>query len=135
MTVFYSWQSDTRAACNRTLIQDALEGALSDIRGMPTTHLEAVVDRDTLGTPGSPDIATTILEKIDRSSAVIADVTLIDGGSEGRRFPNPNVLLEVGYAIKSSALKYSFSASGQSWCRLSDCVDGEVAQHARPVGR
>ena len=34
-----------------------------------------------------------------------------------------------------SALKYSFSASGQSWCRLSDCVDGEVAQHARPVGR
>ncbi|MBW0183981.1 MAG: hypothetical protein KXJ60_08985 [Hydrogenophaga sp.] len=37
--------------------------------------------------------------------------------------------------IKKSALKYSFSASGQSWCRLSDCVDGEVAQHARPVGR
>jgi hypothetical protein len=68
---------------------------------MPIAHLEAVIDRDTLGTAGSPDIATTILEKIDKSSAVVADVTLVDGGSEGRRFPNPNVLIEVGYAIKS----------------------------------
>lgn len=101
MTVFYSWQSDTRAACNRSLIQDALQGALAEVKGMPAAQLEAVIDRDTLGTPGSPDIATTILEKIDRSSAVVADVTLIDGGSDGRRFPNPNVLLEVGYAIKS----------------------------------
>jgi hypothetical protein len=101
LTVFYSWQSDTRAACNRTLIHDALESALSDVRGMPNVQIEAVLDRDTLGAPGSPDIATVILEKIDRSSAVVADVTLIDAGADGRRFPNPNVLLEVGYAIKS----------------------------------
>lgn len=104
LTIFYSWQSDTRAACNRTLIQDALEGALSDVRGMPNVQIEAVLDRDTLGAPGSPDIATVILEKIDRSSAVVADVTLIDAGTDGRRFPNPNVLVEVGYAIQVTQL-------------------------------
>jgi len=37
--------------------------------------------------------------------------------------------------VKALALIYSFSASGQSCRRLSECVVGEVVQHARPVGR
>jgi tetratricopeptide (TPR) repeat protein len=102
-TIFYSWQSDTRAACNRSLIQDALTGAIAELRGIQAASLDVVIDRDTIGTPGSPDIASTILEKIDRCSAMIADVTLVDGAFELRRFPNPNVLLEVGYAIKAKS--------------------------------
>lgn len=103
LTIFYSWQSDTRAACNRTLIQVALTGAIAELRGLPATSLDVAIDRDTIGTPGSPDIASTILEKIDRCSAMIADVTLVDSASDSRRFPNPNVLLEVGYAIKAKS--------------------------------
>ena len=37
--------------------------------------------------------------------------------------------------VKASTLKYSFSANDQSGRRLSECVEGEVAQHAGPVGR
>lgn len=99
-TVFYSWQSDVKAAANRTLIEQALHGALADLHGRETPRL-IEVDRDTAGVPGTPDIASTILEKIDKSAVVVADVTLVDERSEGRRVPNPNVLLEVGYAIKA----------------------------------
>ena len=38
-------------------------------------------------------------------------------------------------SITESALIYSFSEGDQSWFWLCECVDGEVAQHARPVGR
>jgi tetratricopeptide (TPR) repeat protein len=101
-TIFYSWQSDIKPAANRTLIEDALELAIRkihDAEGEPV--INPAIDRDTAGVPGMPDISATILEKIDNSSVVVADVTLVDDGSLGRRFPNPNVLIEVGYAIKS----------------------------------
>lgn len=102
-TIFYSWQSDIRAAANRSLIQGAIEKAVEGIRGPAgETIINPVIDRDTAGVPGSPDISSTILEKIDSSSVLVADVSLVDqGGTGNRRFPNPNVLIEVGYAIKS----------------------------------
>ena len=99
-TIFYSWQSDTKAAANRTLIQDALEGAVKELRAESSLAVEPVVDRDTQEVPGAPDIDKIILEKIDASAAVVADVTIINQGG-GRPTPNPNVLIELGYALKS----------------------------------
>jgi hypothetical protein len=99
-TIFYSWQSDTRAAANRTLIQDALEAAVTELRSDDSITVEPVVDRDTQAVPGAPDIGGTILEKIDASAAVVADVTIVSRGN-GRPTPNPNVLIELGYALKS----------------------------------
>ena len=103
-TIFYGWQSDTRAAANRTLIQDALETAVKDLRNDGSLSVEPVVDRDTLAVPGAPDIGATILEKIDASAAVVADVTIV-GRDNNRPTPNPNVLIELGYALKSLGLK------------------------------
>jgi hypothetical protein len=99
-TIFYSWQSDTKAAANRTLIQDALESAAKEMRADDSITVEPVVDRDTQAVPGAPDIGGTILEKIDASAAVVADVTIVSRGN-GRPTPNPNVLIELGYALKS----------------------------------
>jgi hypothetical protein len=101
VTVFFSWQSDTRAAANRTLIQAALEGAAADLRADKSVSVEPVVDRDTFAVPGAPDIGTTIFQKIDASAAVVADVTIINGNNQSRPTPNPNVLIELGYALKS----------------------------------
>jgi hypothetical protein len=100
VTIFYSWQSDTKAAANRTLIQDALEGAAKELRADNSISVEPVVERDTKGVPGAPDIGRTILEKIDASAVFVADVTIISRGN-GRPAPNPNVLIELGYALKS----------------------------------
>ncbi|MBI1895291.1 MAG: hypothetical protein HYZ57_10490 [Acidobacteria bacterium] len=100
-TIFYSWQSDVRAAANRTLIQDALEAAVAEIRSDGSILVEPVLERDTQGVPGAPDIGMTILDKIDGSTAMVADVTIVNRSLGNRPAPNPNVLVELGYALKS----------------------------------
>ena len=100
-TVFYSWQSDLPNSTNRSLIETALEKAAKAISQDETISVEPVIDRDTQGVPGSPDIARTILQKIDRADAFVCDVSIINPQSASRKTPNPNVLLELGYAVKS----------------------------------
>ena len=99
--VFYSWQSDLPNATNRGLIQSALEVAAAAIAGDDTVDVEPVIDRDTEGVAGSPDIASTIFGKIDASDIVVADVSIVSDSSAKRHAPNPNVLIEVGFALKS----------------------------------
>jgi len=98
--VFYSWQSDTPGAMNRNFILKALEDAAKEIAGDDSIDVEPVVDRDTQNVAGSPDIGNTILAKIRAADVVVTDVTIINQGSSGERLtPNPNVLVEVGYAL------------------------------------
>lgn len=51
--------------------------------------------------PGAPDINFTIFEKIDNCKIFIADVSIINSNYNGRKTPNPNVLIELGYALKA----------------------------------
>jgi hypothetical protein len=97
--VFYAWQSDLPNRTNRGFIQDALEGAARAIKSDDTVDIEPVIDRDTQGVAGSPDIAKTIFEKIVSADVVVADVSIISRQQEGRPTPNPNVLIELGYAF------------------------------------
>ena len=59
------------------------------------------IDRDTQGLAGAPDIGDSIYDKIDSADIFIADVTIINQDYVGRKTPNPNVLIELGYAIKA----------------------------------
>lgn len=99
--IFYSWQSDLENRLNRNLIQDALEKAVKSIKSDVSINVEAVVDRDTDGVSGTPDIVATIFEKIDASEIFICDVSIVNSEQGGRKTPNPNVLIELGYAAKS----------------------------------
>jgi hypothetical protein len=98
--VFYSWQSDLPNACNRGFIQHALEDAAAAIKADDTVEVEPVVDRDTQGVPGAPDIASTIFSKIAAADAFVADVS-ITGRGDTRPTLNPNVLIELGYALRA----------------------------------
>jgi hypothetical protein len=98
--VFYSWQSDLPKNTNRGFIEQALESAAKSIRNDDSIRVEPVVDRDTAGAPGAPDIAQTILNKIDQSNVFVCDVSIIDR-ERPRPTPNPNVLIELGYALKT----------------------------------
>jgi len=60
--VFYSWQSDTPAASNRTLIQGALETAVIDIARDGSVGVEPVVDRDTEKWPAPQILFQSTLE-------------------------------------------------------------------------
>jgi hypothetical protein len=99
--IFYSWQSDLPNACNRGFIQAALEEAVTKIATDDTIAVEPVVDRDTLNVPGSPDIASTIFSKITGADIFVADVSIVARAQEMRPTPNPNVLIELGYALKA----------------------------------
>lgn len=99
--VFYSWQSDLKGATNRNLIQTALENAAKTLKTDDTIQVEPVIDRDTSGVPGSPDIANTIFTKIDQAQIFVCDVSIINSGEKTRLTPNPNVLIELGYAIRA----------------------------------
>ena len=96
-TVFYSWQSDIKAAACRSLLEKALEGAAKAIAKDGTICVEPAIDRDTQDVPGSPDIGATIFGKIKAAAVFVADVTIVN--REPRMAPNPNVLVELGYAL------------------------------------
>jgi hypothetical protein len=97
--IFYSWQSDLPNSCNRGFIQDCLEGVVKDLKSDDAFKNSIVIDRDTSGVSGSPDIGQTIFFKIDKSAVFVCDVSIISDSSAKRQTPNPNVLLELGYAL------------------------------------
>jgi hypothetical protein len=98
-TIFYIWQSDLPPTANRNFIQRALEDAAKAIITDGTPDIEPVIDRDTAGVPGSPDITKTIFQKIADADVVVADVSIINTRHGGRQTPNPNVLVELGFAL------------------------------------
>jgi len=114
LTVFYSWQSDTPADFNRTFIERAIQEALNRLQS--DAELEEALrgstvelDSDTKGVAGSPPITDTILRKIENCAVFIADLTFVGKSMDGltnasgepRLFPNPNVLIEYGYSLRS----------------------------------
>ena len=102
--IFYAWQSDRPNNLNRGLIRRALDDAVrqiaSDLDINDADRPDIQVDQDTQGVPGSPDIAQTILRKIDECDIFVADLTFIPSAEGDRETPNPNVLFEYGYALK-----------------------------------
>ncbi|HEY2412398.1 MAG TPA: hypothetical protein VGI40_09160 [Pirellulaceae bacterium] len=82
-TIFYSWQSDLPNSTNRGFIGDCLEKAIKELRAEGSLGVDPALDRDTQGVPGSPDIADTIFEKIDKCSMFVGDVSLINGQRDG----------------------------------------------------
>lgn len=97
-TVFFSWQSDL--AETRNVIQGALLKAVSNLNRNLALEEPLRFDEATSGVAGWPEIASTILEKIERCEVFVADITPINGPqSDFRLTPNPNVLFELGYAL------------------------------------
>ncbi len=100
-TVFYSWQRQLPNKTNRTLIQRALEQAIAALGLDAKLDIALRLDQDTAGVAGAPDIGATILDKIDKAAVFVADVSLITRGEGAKATPNPNVLIELGYAFKA----------------------------------
>ncbi|MCA9124848.1 MAG: hypothetical protein H6822_24615 [Planctomycetaceae bacterium] len=105
-TVFYSWESDLHGKTTRNLIEGCLNTAIRQLGREDDLDVVPSLDRDTKGVSGSPVILDAILEKIDNCTAFVADVSIINSADvrrdpPARPTPNPNVSIELGYAIKS----------------------------------
>lgn len=104
-TIFYSWQSDISSKINRNFIEDALKKAIKKI-GQEITVQKALrdeeikLDKDTKDVPGIPPIVNVIFEKISSCGIFVPDLTFVGKTDEKRLLPNPNVLVEYGWALK-----------------------------------
>jgi hypothetical protein len=102
--VFYSWQSDLPNKCNRSFIREAIDAAVVLIANEGVVEDAPRIDEGMEGVAGTPEVATIMFQKIDSSAIFIADVSLVgsteplDTNRQRKRVPNPNVLLEMGYA-------------------------------------
>jgi len=116
--VFWSWQSDTPGKTGRHFIRDALKAAIDELREPEDVEEplerdvkdELHLDHDRQGVTGSPRLLETILKKIDASAVFVGDVTPVSTIAAGshdanagpeKRIMNPNVAIELGYALKS----------------------------------
>jgi hypothetical protein len=100
--IFYSWQSDSNPKTNNHFIKNALEKAIKAIRKEGVIEVAPRLDHDVKGVAGSPNIAETIFRKIDASQIFVCDISLVTA-SKVRKFSNPNVLVELGYALRALA--------------------------------
>lgn len=102
--IFYSWQSDLPHKSNRSFIREAIDEAIGMISKPGVVEDAPRVDEGMDGVAGTPEVATIMFQKIDTSAIFIGDVSLVgstepaDANREKKRVPNPNVLLEMGYA-------------------------------------
>lgn len=104
-TVFFSWQRDTRSTEGRNFIERALERAVAivaaDLHLEEAVRAELEVDSDTRGVAGQPPIVETIFRKIENAAVFVPDLTFVGTRRDGRPTPNPNVLIEYGYALRA----------------------------------
>lgn len=105
--VFFSWQSDLSANKTTKLIEESIAKA----RDLLSDRVDLIIDEATRNKLGSPDIVITLLEKIRDCDLFIADVSIVgeyispnekdEDEAKPNLFPNPNVMLELGYAAGS----------------------------------
>jgi hypothetical protein len=101
MKVFWSWQNDYAPKTCRHFIREALveaTNAAGEELGLEDAE-RPEVDHDTKDTPGMAEITATILKKISESAVFVADVTPIAKSPDGKALPNPNVMIELGWAM------------------------------------
>jgi hypothetical protein len=102
-TVFFSWQADTLTRIGRNFLKEVLEEVCTGIASdtdVDEALRDVEVDSDTQGVAGQPPIVETIFKKIDASAVFVADMTFVGTRTDGRSTPNPNVLIEYGWALR-----------------------------------
>lgn len=98
-TVFFSWQSSNGL---RQTVENRVRRAVRLLNEQRVVDLECIehgveYDSDVKDVPGMRPIFDTIKDKVRSCSVYVADLTPVEIG--GRYFPNPNVLIELGYAM------------------------------------
>lgn len=96
ISVFLSWQSDSDSETNCNAIRKAIKTAG---KRLSTGGLRVQPDEATRGASGSPNIFDQITKKIRDAQIFVADITTVTQPGAPRASANPNVLIELGYAI------------------------------------
>jgi hypothetical protein len=129
-SVFYSWQSDLNKDTNLNGIRQALREASSQVEGeIDDTRIE--LDEATRNTTGSPNIPITIFDKISACDVFICDLTTINSTSPTttRKTPNPNVLIELGFAIATLGWDRIIMLFNTNYGKFPDDLPFDIDRH------
>lgn len=98
MRIFFSWQSDLDPDLTQRPIRQELKAACLDLE---RKHEDCTFNPDeaTRNLPGSPNIMQAIFQKIAQADAFVCDLTPVARTESGKAVANPNVLIELGFAI------------------------------------
>lgn len=100
IVIFYSWQSDLPNNKNRGLIGDCIQKVSKQLLEVCPQVTEIEMEMDSRNESGTPDLVDSIFRKIDNCDIFLSDISIINSATEGRYTPNPNVLIELGYASR-----------------------------------
>lgn len=127
-TAFFAWQLDTPAEQNKKFIWDALTAATNSAVPEESPRPES----DTGGVAGSPNIVETIFNRIRNCAFFIADLTYTAKSDSGKLVPNPNVLIELGYAARSIGWERTILVLNQTYGKAKH-LPFDILQHRWPI--
>jgi hypothetical protein len=131
-TIFFAWQLDTKSENNKTFIWESIVSACKKCEDTATPELSPRPEKDMEGVSGSPNIVQTIFKKIDQCSIFIADVTLVGETIANKSIPNPNVLIELGYAAKTIGWERTILVINNAYGKAND-LPFDILQHRWPI--
>jgi hypothetical protein len=123
MKIFWAWQSDLKGKISRHFVKDCLELAIAKLNETPEISeaprdFDGTIERDhdRKDVAGASDLANEILDKIRNAKVFVGDVTPVarteplkdkDGKETkpSKAVMNPNVAIELGYALKHLGTK------------------------------
>ncbi len=136
--IFYSWQSDLDAKTNRWFIRDCLKKAIKKVNAsveLENASREIELDHDTKGVPGSPPIFDTIIFKIQNADLMLCDLSPISIAENSKHCPNPNVLIEYGYALSHLEDTRMLLVINEAYVEgeLKDCLPFDLQHKRHPI--
>lgn len=132
LVIFFAWQSDLPNTTNRGVIRNSIEKAIGKLSEVyKDRKLKIAYDEATRGEPGSPNIPSTIIEKIKASDIFICDISTINNKATGKdkETPNPNVLFELGYAVATLGWERIILLFNTAYGKFPDDLPFDIDRH------
>lgn len=131
-TAFFAWQLDTPSKQNKTFIWDALNESTSSLASSAVPEASPRPESDTGGVAGSPNIVETIFRRIRNCAVFVADLTFVAKSDSGKLAPNPNVLIELGYAARSVGWERTILVLNETYGKARE-LPFDILQHRWPI--
>lgn len=131
-TIFFAWQLDTPSDQNKSFIWKALEHAVTVVDTTACLEPSPRPESDTGGVAGSPNIIETIFKRIRSCAIFVADLTFTSKGDAGKLCPNPNVLIELGYAARSIGWERTILVMNERYGTAKN-LPFDILQHRWPI--
>lgn len=130
-TIFFSWQLDTPSKNNKSFVWAALNQACEELKTNQPEESPRPIE-GAAGVPGAPNIVDSIFKRISECSVFVADLTFVAESTGGRKIPNPNVLIELGYAARCIGWERTILVMNSAFGSANN-LPFDILQHRWPI--